>query len=150
MKKPLLLLAVTAVLSTSVYAASAFNTPKDAVTYRQATFQLIRHNMADISDMLKGDVSYEAERVQKRADALATLTALPWEAFTVPGTEKGGGDAKAAIWKNLSDFQERGNKLNSDAVALQTAATSGDQAEIRKAFGTFARNCKACHDQYKD
>ncbi|MDX3773268.1 cytochrome c [Chromatiaceae bacterium AAb-1] len=150
MKKPLLLLTVAAILSSSVYAASAFTDAKDAVKYRQSGFQLIRHNMADIGDMLKGDVSYDAERVKKRATALATLSTLPWEAFTVPGAEKGGGDAKDAIWKNLSDFTDRGTKLAADAAALQTAADSGDQAEIRKAFGTFSRNCKACHDKYKN
>lgn len=150
MKKILLTLVTASVLSTPVYAASAFTDAKDAVTYRKSSFQLIRHNMADIGDMLKGDVSYDAERVKKRATALATLTQLPWEAFTVPGAEQHAGDAKAAVWKNLQDFNERGDKLAADAAALHQAADSGEQAEVRKAFGAFARNCKACHDQYKN
>lgn len=150
MKKPLLTVVLVSLLSTSAVAGSAFTEAKDSVKYRQSAFQLIRHNMADIADMLKGDVSYDAERVNKRATALATLTTLPWEAFTVPGAEQGGGDAKAAVWKNLSDFQSRGEKLATDALALKSAADSMDQAEVRKAFGSFARNCKACHDEYKN
>ncbi len=149
MKKPLIATALLSVISVSVYAGSAFTDAKDSVKYRQSAFQLIRHNMADIGDMIKGDVSYDAARVSTRATALASLTTLPWEAFTVPGAEKGGGDAKAAIWQNLQDFNSRSEKLRADAQALKTAADSGDQAEVRKAFGTFARNCKACHDQYK-
>ena len=150
MKKPLLAALVLSVTSFTATAATAFNDAKDAVEYRQSAFQLIRHNMADIGDMIKGEVAYDAERVTKRAMALATLTTLPWEAFTVPGTESGGGDAKAAIWQNLQDFNSRADKFVADAQALQVAAQSGDQAEVRKAFGTFARNCKACHQEYKN
>ncbi|WP_027671560.1 c-type cytochrome [Rheinheimera baltica] len=150
MKKQLITALFISIVSTSASAGSAFSDAKDSVTYRQASFQLIRHNMADIADMLKGEVSYDAERVTKRATALATLTSLPWEAFTVPGAEQGGGDAKAAIWQNLDDFNSRGAKLVSDAATLKAAADAGDQAETRKAFGNFARNCKACHEQYKE
>jgi len=150
MKKPLLAALILASTSIAVNAATAFNDAKDAVDYRQSAFQLIRHNMADIGDMIKGDVAYDAARVTKRATALATLTTLPWEAFNVPGTESGGGDAKAAIWKNLQDFTSRADKFVADAQALHVAAQSGNEAEVRKAFGTFARNCKACHQEYKN
>lgn len=150
MKKPLISALLLSVMSISAYAGSAFSDAKDSVEYRQAAFQLIRHNMADIGDMIKGEVSYDAARVNARASALATLTTLPWQAFMVPGTEKGGGDAKAEIWQNLQDFNSRGEKLAADALALKAAADSGEQAEVRKAFGAFARNCKACHDDYKN
>lgn len=150
MKKPLITTLILSVASVSAYAGSAFSDAKDSVEYRQAAFQLIRHNMADIGDMIKGEVAYDAARVSKRATALASLTTLPWDAFSVAGTEQGGGDAKASIWQNLQDFNSRGEKLVADAQLLKTAADSGDQAEVRKAFGTFARNCKACHDQYKN
>ena len=150
MKKPLLAALILTTTPIAAHAATAFNDAKDAVDYRQSAFQLIRHNMADIGDMIKGDVAYDAARVAKRATALATLTTLPWEAFTVPGTENGGGDAKAAIWQNLQDFNSRADKFVADAQALHVAAQSGDEAEIRKAFGSFARNCKACHQEYKN
>lgn len=150
MKKALISAALLSAISVSVYAGTAFTDAKDSVSYRQASFQLIRHNMADIAAMIKGEVAYDNARVQRRAMALANLTTLPWEAFTVPGTEQGGGDAKAEIWQNLQDFNSRGEKLAADAQALKIAADGGDQAEIRKAFGNFARNCKACHDQYKN
>ncbi|KKO45577.1 cytochrome C556 [Arsukibacterium ikkense] len=149
MKKALFASLLAIVVSTPLTAATAFTDAKDAVTYRQAAFQLIRHNMADINEMIKGEVTYDAARVQKRADALVLVTTLPWEAFQVAGTEQGGGDAKADIWKNLDDFLQRGEKLAADATVLQAAAQSGDTSQVRRAFGNFARNCKACHDNYK-
>ena len=150
MKKPLITILAFTLCSSAAMAKSAFTDVNDSVQYRQSAFQLIRHNMADIGDMLKGEVQYDAARITKRASALATLTTLPWEAFALPGAEQGGGDAKAEIWQNLQDFNQRGDKLAADAQLLKAAADSGDQAEVRKAFGSFARNCKACHDDYKN
>lgn len=150
MKKAILASLAALVISAPSTAATAFTDAEDAVKYRQAAFQLIRHNMGDINQMIKGEVTYDASRVQKRADALVLVTTLPWEAFQVAGTEQGGGDAKADIWNNLDDFLERGEKLAADASILQAAAQTGDKNEVRQAFGNFARNCKACHDNYKN
>lgn len=149
MKKLLLSTTLLSLLSGSVIAASAFTEAEDAVSYRQHSFQLIRHNMADVKDMLTGAVPFEASRLQKRADALATLTTLPWEAFTVTGADKASKDAKAEIWQNLQDFQSRGEQLAKDAKSLQSAAQTQDQAKVKAAFAAFAKNCKACHDKYK-
>ncbi|WP_189484039.1 c-type cytochrome [Alishewanella tabrizica] len=149
MKKALIVTLLSATLCAPVIAATAFTDGKDAVSYRQASFQLIRHNMGDIQDMIRGNVAFDAERVQRRAEALALLSQLPWETFTVPGTKEAGGDVKPVIWDNLADVQERGDKMAADAAALLVAAKTAEQAEIRKAFADFARNCKACHDKYK-
>jgi cytochrome c556 len=149
MKKPLLITLLFSLVSLPVNAGSAFADAEDSVKYRQSAFQLIRYNMADIAAMLKGEVNYDAERVSKRANALATLTTLPWEAFTLPGLEHGS-DAKAEIWQNLQDFNQRAEHLSADAMALKTAAQSGEQRKVGKALTAFARNCKACHDEYKN
>src|SRR3989338_2603525 len=111
--------------SAAALAGSAFTDAEDSVTYRQHSFQLIRHNFVDLGDMIRGKVAFDA----KRADKVKS-------------------DAKADIWKNLQDFQQKAKQFESDALALQTAAKTGDQATIKPAFGNFAKNCKACHDQY--
>lgn len=149
MKKALIATLLSTTLCMPAIAATAFTDGKDAVSYRQASFQLIRHNMGDIQDMIRGNVPFDAERVQRRAEALALLSQLPWETFTVPGTQEADGKVKPAIWDNLPDVKERGEKMAADAAALLAAAKTTEQAEIRKAFGDFARNCKACHDKYK-
>ncbi|CAM5189533.1 c-type cytochrome [Alishewanella longhuensis] len=149
MKKALFATLLSTALCMPAIAATAFTDGKDAVSYRQASFQLIRHNMGDIQDMIRGNVAFDAERVQRRAEALALLSQLPWESFTVEGTKDAGGKVKPAIWDNLPEIQERGEKMAADAAALLVAAKTAEQAEIRKAFGDFARNCKACHDKYK-
>lgn len=149
MKKLITAALLTAVTSTTVLAATAFSDAKDAVDYRKAAFQMIRHNTGDIGDMIQGKVPFDAKRVQQRADALAALAPLPWDAFRTAGTEQGGGDAKKEIWADFNDFTAKADKFSSDAKALQTAAQSGDQAKIKAAFASFRGNCKACHEKYK-
>ncbi len=149
MKKLLTTFLLTALTSTTVYAATAFTDAKDALDYRQSAFTLIRHNTGDIGEMLQGKVPFDAKRVQQRADALAALATLPWDGFRTAGTEAGGGDAKAEIWADFKDFTAKADKFQLDAKALQTAAQSADQAKIKAAFATFRGNCKACHDKYK-
>jgi cytochrome c556 len=149
MKKLLITSAMLLSFSQPLFAGSAFTDGEDAVEYRKASFQLIRHNMMDLGDMVRGKVPYDAARVQKRATALAAVTTLPWEAFTVPGADKASGDAKAEIWANLQDFNGRADQLQKDALQLQSAATAADQTAVKAAFAAFAKNFKACHDKYK-
>ena len=149
MKKLLCTALLATLASAAVSAATAFTDAKDAVDYRQSAFTLIRHNTGDIGEMLQGKVPFDAKRVQQRADALAALAPLPWPAFSTPGTEAGGGEAKVEIWADFKDFTAKADKFQLDAKALQTAAQSGDQAKIKAAFATFRGNCKACHDKYK-
>lgn len=149
MKKLILMFTLSATTLGSAVAATAFSDAKDAVEYRKAAFQLIRHNTGDIGDMLQGKVAFDAKRVQQRADALAALAPLPWAAFHTAGTEAGGGDAKKEIWADMNDFIAKADKFSTDAKALQSAAQSGDQAKVKAAFAQFRGNCKACHDKYK-
>ncbi len=149
MKKLFISVALLTAISGSALAASAFTVADDAIEYRKGSFQLIRHNTADIGDMLQGKVTFDAARVQKRADAIVALSALPWEAFSVAGANKASGDAKAEIWADFKDFTAKADKFQQDAKALQTAAATGDQAKIKAAFGAFRGNCKSCHEKYK-
>jgi len=54
--KNLFILIALSTASTGAIAASAFSDAEDAVSYRQHSFQLIRHNFADLGDMVKGQV----------------------------------------------------------------------------------------------
>jgi len=147
--KNLLILTAFATASAATLAASAFTDAEDAVSYRQHAFQLIRHNFSDLGDMVKGQVPYDAARAQRRAEALVSLTTLPWEAFEVPGADKAESGSKAELWKNLADFKQKAAQLQQDAKALKVAADAGDLAALKPAVGALAKNCKACHQQYK-
>ena len=149
MKKIVLLGALLSSLSLSANAQSMFEKSEDAIEYRKATFQLIRYQIGDMGDMLKGKVAFDKERFQKRADAAATLSALPWEAFT-RDSQKGDTSALPAIWTDRATFDKKAAKFAEYAEALAIAAKSGDKKEIGPAFRNWAKGCKDCHKSFKD
>ena len=149
MKKMILLGALLSSLSLSANAQSMFEKSEDAIEYRKATFQLIRYQIGDMGDMLKGKVPFDAKRFEKRANAAATLSALPWEAFT-NDSQKGDTSALPAIWNDRATFDKKAAKFAEYAQALATAAKSGDKKEIAPAFRNWAKGCKDCHKSFKD
>lgn len=146
----LLVIALSSSAMLAVEAAdTAFSDPKDALSYRQSSFQLIRHNMADIKSMLTDKIPFDQARVKKRADSLIVLSTLPWDAFSTAGAEQHPGKTDPSFWTNTDDIKLRSDQLHTDAIQLRAAAESEDLAVLKQAFSTFAKNCKACHDKYK-
>lgn len=138
-------------LSVSASAQHAFNDADKAVEYRQKALSIMQNNFAVMGDMVKGDIEFDGMIFAERANDFAALSAIPWVGFSQPGAQPGNNtDALPAIWDNWDDFVERAEQLQNDAQALKAAAEGGDQANIRTAFLAAARNCKGCHDQYKD
>lgn len=137
--------------SLSATAQHAFNDADKAVEYRQKALSIMQNNFAVMGDMVKGDITFDGSIFAERAKDFAALSSIPWIGFSQPGAMPGANtDALPAIWDNWDDFMERAESFQKDAKALAEAAASGDQGEIRGAFMTAARNCKGCHDQYKD
>ena len=141
-----------AVLSTLTLGASAnttFEDPNDAIEYRQAAFSMIRVQIGDMGDMLKGKVEFDAERFKHRANNAAALSKMPWEAFGA-GTDKGDTSALPAIWSDNETFMKKAASFQQYADKLAVAAQTGDKKLIAKAFGPWAKGCKDCHKSFKD
>ncbi len=149
MKKTILLGALLSTLTLSANAQSIFEKSEDAIEYRKATFQLIRYQIGDMGDMLKGKVPFDAKRFQQRADSAAALSSMPWEAFTAD-SQKGDTSALPAVWTDRATFDKKATQFAEYAQALAVAAKSGDKNEIGPAFKNWAKGCKDCHKSFKD
>lgn len=154
MKK--LTLSIAAVLSLGVSTVAvadktAFNDGESAVNYRHSAFHIIRDNFAAMAAMVKGEEEYDADIFQQRAEDFARMTHIPWSAFSVEGAMPGEDtDALPEIWDNWDDFKQRSESFIADGEALADAARSGSMDNIKPAFMAAAKNCKGCHDNYKD
>ncbi|MBQ4849957.1 cytochrome c [Pseudoalteromonas sp. MMG012] len=149
MKKLIILSAFLSTLSTNVLANSLFDKPEDAIEYRKAAFQLIRYQIGDMGDMLKGKVPFNADKFAQRANNAASLSSLPWEAF-ITGSGKGDTSALPAIWSDRAKFDAKAKSFAEYAQALAVAAQSGDKKIIEPAFKNWAKGCKDCHKSFKD
>lgn len=147
-------LGVVVLLSVSTTAnadKTAFNDAEAAVDYRQSALSIMKENFAAMAAMVKGEVDYDATIFQQRAEDFSRLTHIPWAGFTVEGAMPGDNtDALPEIWDNWDDFSQRAEDLQSDASELASAASSCDLEQIKPVFMQTAKNCKGCHDNYKD
>lgn len=156
MKKGITALTATLMLCASFSSAAfqdktAFNDAESAVDYRQSALSIMRDNFAAMGAMVKGEVEFDALIFQQRAQDFARLSHIPWSAFSVEGAMPGNNtDALPEIWDNWDDFKQRSIDFIADAEQLAQVAEGGSLAEVKPAFMAAAKNCKGCHDNYKD
>ncbi|WKE66482.1 cytochrome c [Gallaecimonas kandeliae] len=130
--------------------AQAFDNKDDAIHYRQSVFDLVAAHFHEMGSMVKGDKAFDAKEFQYRAASLAALSKMPLEGFLYPGSDKGDTHAKAAVWEKMDEFKEHLSGFQADAAALEKAAAGGELAAIKPAFMKTAKNCKACHTEFKN
>ncbi|WP_397392554.1 c-type cytochrome [Polynucleobacter sp.] len=144
--KYLVLAALAPTLLVSGIAYAQFKKPEDAIKYRQSAFTVMANSFGKIGAVVKGEAPFNKDEVAKNAAVVATLSGLPWQVFG-PGTE--GGNALPEVWSDNAKFKAASEKMQLAVANLNTAAQSGDQEAIKKAFGAAGATCKGCHDDFK-
>ncbi len=121
------------------------------VEKRQALMKDNGKSAKTVSEYLKGNGS--AEDVAKAAAEIASNAKAIPELFP-PGTsskEMPKSKAKPVIWTDMAKFKADAQALEDKAMALETAAKSGDKKKIQVAFGDMGRHaCGACHGQFRE
>ncbi len=154
MKKPSLFPAIAsfilaaAAIAFSAPASAQFQKPEDAVKYRQSALTVMGTHFGRIGAMVNGKAPFDAKSAQESAHIVATMSSLPWPAFT-PDTEALKSRAKPEIWKESAKFKEASEKMMGEAAKLEVAAKSGNLDTIKAAFGAVGGSCKACHDSFQ-
>lgn len=133
-------------LTSAGTAFAQFQKPEDAIKYRQSVYTVMANSFGKIGAVVKGEVPFNKEAVANNAAVVLTLSKLPWQAFG-PGTE--GGNALPTVWSDNAKFKAASEKMQLAVVNLNTAAQSGNQDAIKKAFGATGATCKGCHDDFK-
>jgi cytochrome c556 len=142
-------LAGVAVLATIAVGATGVTVvAQDAVGQRKALMKAVGGASKTGSQMVKGEVPFDAA---KAGEAMGTI-ATSWAAFAklFPKGSETGGETTASpkIWESFKDFEDKGAKLASDATAAQKAAANGADA-FKAAYGEVTKNCAACHQPYR-
>jgi cytochrome c556 len=65
------------------------------------------------------------------------------------GPEAGKTQALADIWAKPAQFKAAMKMFSEAAPKLNAAASAGDVAAIKTAFGDVGKSCKNCHDQFR-
>ena len=103
---------------------------------------LLGHHFGKIGAALGGAADTQA--VAPDAKLVATLAPLAWEAFLMPGTDKGETTMNSKVFTNTEEFKKDATAFETEAAKLDQAAAGGDMNALKAQFGAVAKSCKAC------
>ena len=148
MKKLTMAVAALVLASTTATAHTDEKDPvKAQIKYRKAVFSLVGAHMGNMGAVMKGKADYNAESITKSANVLAALAPVASQGFEIESLGHGS-EAKAAIWKNKSEFDEKMADFVTATAAL--AANAGTEKGFKANFGAVGKTCKGCHDDFKE
>jgi cytochrome c556 len=132
-------------------AAPAAATPQQTIETRQANLKDMGANFKTINDQLKAGTP-DVAAITAAADKIKGYSAEIGTWFPA-GTGAEAGIKTAAlpkIWEDPATFQAAVAKFQEQASAFQTAAHSGDIAQIKPAAAKLGPDgCKQCHDNFR-
>ncbi len=140
--------AIVTLAALPLAAQAQFAKPEDAVKYRQSAFSLMAAHMGRVGAVVKGQVPYDKAAVEQDVAVIEMMSKLPWTAF--PAGSEQNSKSRPEIWSEPAKFKAASDKLEAEVQKLSAAARSGDQAQIRTAFGAVGQSCKACHDNFRN
>ncbi len=121
-----------------------------AIDTRQAVLTLLGSNMAPLAGMLKREIPYSQELVQKNASRLVQLAHMLPDTFMVDTSEIDiETEALDGIWKNKADFDAKTQAFIEAAEALAAVSQDGNEGAVKQAIGAVGKTCGGCHDVYR-
>ena len=146
--------AASAALETSVRQSDATPLQKEQalalMKERHENYEKIGEAMKVISRELKA-ANPDLARVRTGAATIADLAPQVPSWFPAgTGPDVGKTEARAEIWQKPEDFAAKAQSFREAAIAFNTAAKGSDLASIRSAHGNLGKNCKGCHDLYRE
>jgi cytochrome c556 len=115
------------------------------VKKRMETMKDVGAVMKELGAMVKGDASFDASTVARRADDLKTHAAgMP--ALFPEGSIHGPSEALPKIWEDFEGFSRIASDLESAATALSSV---NEATALPAALGAAGKTCKTCHSDYR-
>jgi cytochrome c556 len=59
-------------------------------------------------------------------------------------------EALPLIWDEFAEYEELSEKLAASSAHLAEVAEGGDPGASRQAFLDMTKDCKACHDKFRE
>lgn len=117
--------------------------------YRHNVMEIVKYSLLGMRDIIKGDIK-DQDQFPALAQSMASAASIANEMFKEDTRAlEGKTGAKAKIWDNWEDFSKRMKDFNDAAQELAEVAKEGDMKNNIMAFKNTAKNCKSCHDEYR-
>ena len=117
--------------------------------YRHNVMEIVKYSLLGMRDIIKGDIK-DQDQFPALAQSMASAASIANDMFKEDTRAlEGKTGAKAKIWDNWEDFSKRMKAFNDAAQELAAVAKAGDMKNNIAAFKNTAKNCKSCHDEYR-
>lgn len=126
-----------------------FAKPEHAIKYRKAVMFLIAQHFGRMGEVIKGKSVYNKQAFAENAILVDMLSGQPWDAFMVPGTDKGDTTMSSKVFKDKAKFKEVADSFKNYTSQLVRAAQGGDLSAVKSQFGKVAASCKGCHKEFR-
>ena len=124
---------------------------EQAVEYRQGVMNIVGWNFKHMGAMVKGKTAFDQAAFAGYANELQAASKLNLlSGFPEDSDESDETAAKAEVWMDWEDFQQKYKDLQQQAAALAKVAADGNEEAVKQQFGETAKTCKACHKAYKE
>ena len=120
-----------------------------SIDFRESVMTIFKWHLGPMGAMVKGKAPFDEAAFRKNADGLAHAANLDLLAGFPEGSQ-GDSEAKAEIWENWSQFEEKYGALRTESAKLAEVAAGGDQEAMKAQFGETAKTCKGCHDDFRE
>ena len=126
-------------------ALAQFSKPEDAIKYRQSVMFVIAQHFGRLGAMVKGKQPYDQMTFASNTAVIEALSGLAWEAFLVPGSDRGKTTMKSSVLKDPDGLKSLSQQFQFEVGKLSAAAKGNDLNAIKTQFGAVAQSCKKCH-----
>jgi cytochrome c556 len=137
---------VTLVATSSV--AAAQRKPEDVIKFRKGAYQVMGWYMSPMGQMVKGQQPFDQNAFVRNATIVEQMSRVVTDAFA-PGSDKGDTRARPEIWQQPEKFKEALERFQAEATKMTEVSKQGNPDQIRSQFGTLAKSCSHCHDQFR-
>jgi len=115
------------------------------VKKRMDAMSAIGKAMKSIAAMVKGDTRFEPVSLHAAAHTIRKHSGENLTRLFPQGSTDTPSQAKLEIWQDWDNFAAMAERLNEQAVRLETLETILTPAD----FGKLAGTCKGCHERFR-
>lgn len=123
--------------------------PDSPLGQRKAIFQEMLEVKEEMGGMLRGRLSFQADRFAAGAIRLDELSTEPWQHY--PPAREAASDARDDVWQRQERFNELARELEGATTALRelTQEQRPTPVLVRPAFDRVEDTCERCHQEFR-
>lgn len=123
--------------------------PNSPLGKRKALFKDMLHTSESLGGMLRGRLTFDAQRFAADAIRLDQLSAQPWQYF--PEAKEAKSSARDDVWQRQARFKALADDLQRQTHALAAASAAQPLAPstVEPLVKRVEDSCEACHKEFR-